>query len=547
MKLKNILVFSVFILILMVGAVSANENITEDISQTQDGDLLENTVSEKSFADIQTAVNNAKANDIIELNGTYSSSGSEIKVNKNLVFDGGKGSTLDGKKLSGIFKTTSEKYTITLKNINFINSKDNVFFDADNLNSEGKLIIDNCNFTDNEGKEYGALCCYECIVTNSNFLNNNAKGLYDGDNYVSWGGAISCIKCSLINCNFEKNTALTSGGAVEAYECSATNCNFTQNSANEGGAIYAYVDIKDSNFTSNSAKSFDGGAIVGDGEVSNSIFESNVAGFRGGAIAGSVSVSYSVFSRNKASYGGAIHSIFANVELINCKFESNDDAAVIADGISVKTPNKTFKGKTILDNNLNSVSLIKVNVKKLKTSYKSGNNLKIHLTKTISKKPASGIGVGIAVYKGKKLFDAWQYTDEFVSPNSKSIATFKASKLPAGKYTIKIFEGYLDNDDDFFVCPIPVTKTTVKVVKAKTVVKAPKITAKFKKSKYFKVTVKSKSTKKPISKIKLKVKVYTGKKYEVYKIKTNKKGVAKLNTKKLSRGSHNVVISPKKY
>ena len=42
---------------------------------------------------------------------------------------------------------------------------------------------------------------------------------------------------------------------------------------------------------------------------------------------------------------------------------------------------------------------------------------------------------------------------------------------------------------------------------------------------------------------KLKIKVYTGKKYKIYKLKTNKKGVAKLNTKKLKRGSHKVVIT----
>ena len=43
--------------------------------------------------------------------------------------------------------------------------------------------------------------------------------------------------------------------------------------------------------------------------------------------------------------------------------------------------------------------------------------------------------------------------------------------------------------------------------------------------------------------LKIKVKVYTGKKAITYKLKTNKKGVAKLNTKKLSKGKHKLVIS----
>ena len=40
-----------------------------------------------------------------------------------------------------------------------------------------------------------------------------------------------------------------------------------------------------------------------------------------------------------------------------------------------------------------------------------------------------------------------------------------------------------------------------------------------------------------------KVKVYTGKKAKIYTLKTNKKGVARLNTKKLKKGKHKVVIS----
>ena len=79
------------------------------------------------------------------------------------------------------------------------------------------------------------------------------------------------------------------------------------------------------------------------------------------------------------------------------------------------------------------------------------------------------------------------------------------------------------------------------VKKAPTSVKAPKVTNKYKKSKYFKVTVKS--YKKPVKSLKLKVKVYTGKKYKTYTIKTNKNGIAKLNTKKLKVGKHKVVIS----
>jgi hypothetical protein len=57
------------------------------------------------------------------------------------------------------------------------------------------------------------------------------------------------------------------------------------------------------------------------------------------------------------------------------------------------------------------------------------------------------------------------------------------------------------------------------------------------------VTVKDRATKKAVSNVKIKIKVYTGKKYLTKTVKTNSKGIAKFNTKSLKVGSHNVVIS----
>ena len=75
----------------------------------------------------------------------------------------------------------------------------------------------------------------------------------------------------------------------------------------------------------------------------------------------------------------------------------------------------------------------------------------------------------------------------------------------------------------------------IDVIKVPTIVKAPKVTNR----KYFKVTVKHGESKKPVKKITLKLKI--GKK--TYKVKTNKKGVAKFATKKLGTGIHKVKIT----
>ena len=70
-----------------------------------------------------------------------------------------------------------------------------------------------------------------------------------------------------------------------------------------------------------------------------------------------------------------------------------------------------------------------------------------------------------------------------------------------------------------------------------------KLTAKKGVKKYFKVTVKNTKTKKVIKGVKVKIKVYTGKKYKTYTVKTNSKGIANLNVKSLKVGSHKVVVS----
>lgn len=134
--------------------------------------------------------------------------------------------------------------------------------------------------------------------------------------------------------------------------------------------------------------------------------------------------------------------------------------------------------------------------------------------------------VTFKVYSGKKWNIYPKKTD------SNGVAIFKIpAKLDAGTHKIEVIA---DN---------VLKKTSIKINKASTTVKAPKVTGKFKKSKYFKVTIKNKETKKLLSNVKVKIKVFTGKKYKTYTVKTNKKGLAKINTKQLKTGKHKVIIS----
>jgi hypothetical protein len=108
--------------------------------------------------------------------------------------------------------------------------------------------------------------------------------------------------------------------------------------------------------------------------------------------------------------------------------------------------------------------------------------------------------------------------------------------LKPGTYNVVI----IDKDSNM-VAKQATSKMVIKKAPAK--FSAPKVTAKKKANKYFKVKVINKKTKKIIPGVKVKVKVYTGKKSKTYTIKTNSKGIAKLSTKSLKVGNHKVVIT----
>ena len=148
--------------------------------------------------------------------------------------------------------------------------------------------------------------------------------------------------------------------------------------------------------------------------------------------------------------------------------------------------------------------------------------------------PVSGETIELTIFDPSDTYKSYS-----AKTNSKGIATFKISPQSKGKYMAYIETYDLFEEKYITVIQNPKTKTTVK---------APGVTAKYKQNKYFKVTVKNYKGK-PIKKLNLKLKVYTNHKYKYYMIKTNSKGIALFNTKKLKAGSHIVYIynADKKY
>ena len=579
MMRKKCLIFSVLVLfILCIGFASASDSDLElsqvsdaesDIVQSEDDVPLESTVAPegKSFNDIQKAVDSAKDNDVIELNGTYTSLGKDIAVKKSLTFNGVGDATLDAKKLSGIFHIT-KKVTVTFNNIRFINAKYGaIFADSDGFVDDVNvnLNINGCSFENNrndyEGGAINAFTAGLCNVTDSNFTGNYVEEPESEIYPNSYGGAISAYNLELENCNFIKNHAQRDGGGITfLYTARITDCLFKGNYANLGGAINGNkLYLTNTTFESNYLKSFPGlsdycgGAV--NSEYVNAVdctFKGNSAtysGGRGGAIYGyEIDVKDSKFENNIANYAGAIYCDNAVGEddyeqgllkISNCSFISNKEGAVRSPKIIVNN-SKTFNNKT-LDNDLNAMSPFKVTADKLVTVYYSGKTLKIKVLTNPSGKPAKKLQLLVVVKSSKKTYSIPIVTD------SNGVATLKASKLDAGNYKISVYEAFgiwgADPGDERYVkVPGVLKTTTLNVKKAKAIVKAPKVKFKHKKSKYFKVTLKHKTTKKAMGGIKLKLKVYTGKKFKTYTVKTNKNGVAKFNTKKLKYGKHKVKI-----
>ena len=187
------------------------------------------------------------------------------------------------------------------------------------------------------------------------------------------------------------------------------------------------------------------------------------------------------------------------------------------------------------------------------------------VTKTITVKKANG-----KIKVPKKFTDYHKATKTF---NVKMVNSKNKKAMYFTKVAVKIFvsktryysaEGQTAQDGYYRLSlsnlkvgtyKVEVTCTdknvNAKKVTSKIVIKKPtpakltakKMTAKKGAKKYFKVKVTNKKTKKVMKGVKVKVKVYTGKKYKTYKVKTNKKGIAKISTKKLKVGKHKVVVT----
>ena len=551
--------------IISLGAVSANDNSTI----TQNSNV-------KTFTDIQKQIDSAGENTTIELEGEYTSQGKKITIKKPVTITSKNGATLNAKSKSNIFNIGN--VTVCIKNINFINSKSSNY---PAIYSQGNLTVVNSNFTNNivynpNGgsnfeMEYSTMSAGAIFSTNNlninncEFNNNHAtKKVYDYETFDEYitddGGSItsrgnlqinnsifkgdpiySYENLSIYNSKFLKDTYINSKGNLNIShseftnsiisfdditsitksifkksklyvysDVNITNCNFTDRGAEAIHVWYGYYLIRIGNCNFNNAGISSNYRI----NVYNSNFVNNTDY---SVNCYNATIINSTFKNNNARTV-SIHSELLFMD--NCTFINNTEGTIYIKNKAVLN-GKNYKGPLYLNDSLIPITdFITATTAKLTTTYNSGKTVWVKLTFSKSKKPVKNTYVDIMINS---------YYHE-IRTNSKGIAYYKTSNMNVGTYKVRF------NYDDGIS---PQITTTVKITKAKTIIKAPKVTNKYKKSKYFQVTVKNKATKKAVKNTYVKIKIDK----KTYKIKTNSKGIAKINTKKLKIGKHKVTIT----
>ncbi len=539
MNLKVIGILSLLILVFSVSLVCAESNDTATLTDSQgsSSDVLSSqiNVSGTTFNDVQKSLDKSSKGDVIELDGTYSGNKKPIEVKKDVTIQGSKnGATLDAKKNSAILNINAN---VVLKDLTFQNSHDSAI-QIGSSESKYSVTIINCLFINNGDDETwdgGAIFHAnggKLTIINSTFKNNVAD----------FGGAVYCNNAEIINTQFIGNTAEFEGGAIQvggADKLTITDCTFSNNKASKddgGGAIYAFSESTNIlRCVFNNNKGVDGGAILAGGNIviKDSNFTSNSATGKGGALAviaylgpsekiyDKLEISNCNFKKSSAKkQGNSIYATVYNVDIKNSVFDSASDAYM--EICNFKNTNNTLKYKLV--NSLKAkINPLKYNVKY--DPYMSA--YKVHITDSEGNTLHNG-KVKITIKVGSKTKKYSSYIDD-----EHPYAYFGLG-LSVGKYTAKV-----TYESKYYTASSVKAKITIK--KGTPKVKAKKVTAKYKKSKKFTIKVKNKYED-PIKKLKLKVKIYTGKKYKTYHVKTNKKGIAKINTKKLKRGTHKVVI-----
>ena len=537
MNKKILLILIIMLSIFTVSNVSAandsniaSENLT--IMETQVSEELDvnepNTHYITPESNLQDTIDQAAAGDTIVLNGTFEIKNT-ININKTINIQGN-GNVATIKPTEPSFKDMrliniqNSASNVVLSNLKLYGGKEN---DGAAILWEGSAgSINNCEIIQNTAKESGTILLKgnNCKITDSTFKANKAQ--------IAGAILIEGDDCQIVNCTFNENSAYKYGGAIliESNNCLITECTFKNNFASQGGGAIVLKGkgntISNSKFNQNYLRNYENGSDISGGgaifssceitDITNCSFNGNNApNLNGGAI-NLIEYGFiqnSNFKDNTALFGNAIYcnssSVITSNYFVIQYNESNEDTLNISE--KVQTYNNIFN-KTKISSSVDfSASMI----------FEYGASGSIHVIVdggTVKKE-------NIQVLKHKEAKITF----------SKSILTI--SGLGVGSYILRVTttpdENHTAVDKDL----------NITVKKANAVISASKLTVALNSASIWSIKIINSKTHKPIPKMKLTLKVYTGKKYKTVHVTTNSKGVASYKTKGLSAGTHKIVVS----
>ena len=530
----------------IVENAKADDAALDDDALQLDDQGNEDSLNE-DYRNIQHEIDRAEENSTIILEGDYVCD-YLINVNKTVKIVGNGNVTIKYNGSSNLrtpfFFINKTAPNVVLSNIKFIGGTFHwagaIYWQGDNGTISG------CEFQDNiaTSDQYGiagavAIIADNCNVTNCIFSANQA---------ALYGGALLCNGTGTLisNCEFRGNRAINEkshGGAIVAYGSNNViqNCNFTENGCNDyGGAISVLMGedniIRNCTFNDNEVTSSivedeyqGGGAVFSSSKhltVDNCTFIGNLAmQSRGGAISLSEEdvVNGSYFRDNFALYGNDLAYLCREITYNHFVIDYNE---TLVKALDIKVNNLTdedlFEAYLLASNN--TIEKIKIDSSVVFSAglvFKYGASGSIYVT----------VEGGIIELENIRVLN---------QPNAR--ITFNnnlltVSNLPVGKYILRVTttpdENHTAVDGDLIIT----------VNKATAVLSASKVTVALKSGSSWTIKIVDSRNNKPISGLKITLKVYTGKKYKTVTVTTNSNGVASYKTKSLSAGTHKVVAS----
>lgn len=210
----------------------------------------------------------------------------------------------------------------------------------------------------------------------------------------------------------------------------------------------------------------------------------------------------------------------------------SDSLAVGKHTIVVATADTRYTGSTVTKTFTVKKASATIKAKKVTDYYKGVKYFTIKLVNSKNKKAIYDAKINVKIFTSKNKY--YNY-DGKTGANGQ--IRLMLDTLKPGKYKVVVS----GNDNKNFAAKNVTSKIVIK--KAPTKLTPKKLKAKKGAKKYFKVKVTNKKTKKVMKGVKIKIKVYTGKKAKTYTAKSNAKGIAKILTNKLKVGKHKVVVT----